>query len=365
MKRLIIVFILFICFSVPVYASQSAEQYYENMLDDAGAETQHLLESVGFENGSYEEILNMNFENIVRQFLLLCRNEMKAPLKAAATAFVLLTGLTMVQSLTSADDSVQDIVGKIGTVMLSLALFIPVADCISDVLSVCIATNDFTKVLIPVLAGIVTAAGKPTLALCFQGFCFSAAQVLTSFFRTSLPSVCAVYASLSVCGNISPFANTQKIADLIKNGYTMLLSFAAAMFSAILSVKSVIAGCADTVAVKGVKFVVGNAVPVVGGALSDALNSVISGIALLKSTVGIFAILVLIFINLPTLIELLMWSIALKLLNAAAGILGNDTDCKLISAFENLFAIMGAVVIFQVFLYIIAVSLLTIISGKG
>ncbi len=363
MKKLIVAFILFFCFCVPVHASQTAEQYYENMIDEVGDETKRLLESFGIENGSYDEILNMDFANIIRQFLALCRNEIKEPLQAVVTAFMLLMGLTIVQSLTSSDDSVRDVISAVGMVLLSFTLFVPVADCVSDVLSSCIGTNDFTKVLIPILSGIVTAAGKPTLALCFQGFCFSTAQVLTSLFRTSLPAICAVYTSLSVCGAISPFVNTEKIAELIKKAYTTLLSFSAALFSALLSVKSVIACCADTVAVKGMKFIVGNAVPVVGGALSDALNSVISGIALLKSTVGIFAILILLFINLPALIELLIWSIAMKLLNAAAGVLGRDNDCKLISAFESLFTIMGAVVIFQVFLYIIAVSLLTIISG--
>ncbi|MBE6812011.1 MAG: hypothetical protein E7523_03915 [Ruminococcaceae bacterium] len=365
MKKIFIILFIFICFSIPAHASQSAEQYYGYMYDNTDSDVQRLLESFGLENGSYDEILNLNFRNVVQQFLSLCRNEMKQPLKSVLSAFILLTGITIIQALTASDDSVGDIISTIGTVLLTFTLFVPITACISDVVSVCVSTNDFTKVLIPVLAGIVTAAGKPTLAVCFQGFCFSSAQILTSVFRTSLPSICAVYTSLSVCGAMSSFVNTDKIAELIKKGYTMLLSFSAALFSALLSVKSVIAGCADTVTVKGVKFIVGNAVPVVGGALADALNSVISGISLLKSTVGVCAILILIFINLPTLIELLMWNITLKILNSAAGLLGRDADCKLISAFESLFTIMGAVVIFQSFLYIIAVSLLTIISGMG
>ncbi len=365
MKKLGIIFLLFIFFSVPVCASRTSEMYYENLLDDVGSETKDLLENFGLENGTYEEILNMNFDNIVRQFLAMCRNEMTEPLSAILRTFLLLIVLTVIQSLASADDSVHEMIAAIGTVILAFSLFVSIADCVSSVLSAGNGTSDFTKVLIPVLASIVSVAGKPTLALCFQSFCFSAAQGLTSLFNSSLPGVCSVYTSLSVCGCVSAIANTEKLAELIKKGYTMLLSLASVLFSALLSVKSVIAGCADSVAIKGAKFIVGNAVPVVGGALADALNSVITGISLLKSTIGIMAIMILVFINLPTLIELLMWSIALKLLNAVAGLLGRDNDCKLIAAFESIFSIMGAVLIFQVFLYIIAVSLLIMISGMG
>ncbi len=365
MRILSVVFLLLICFTIPVQASQSVEEYYEKMIDETDDQTQQLLENFGIQNGSYDEILNIDYEKVVSEFLNLCRNEIKEPLKTALAAFVLLMILSIIISLASSDDSVRETISSIGTILLSFSLFVPVSDCMSSVLSACQGTSDFTKVLIPVLTGIVSVAGKPSLALCFQGFCFTTAQVLSSLCCTSLPIVCVTFTALSVCGSVSSVADTVKIAELIKKGFTMLLSFASALFSGLLSVKSVIAGCADTVAVKGVKFIVGNAVPVVGGALSDALNSVISGICMMKSTVGILAIVILVFINLPVLVELLMWSISLKLLNAAAGIMGMDNNCKLISAFEDLFKILGAVVIFQMFLYIISVALLIIISGMG
>ena len=142
--------------------------------------------------------------------------------------------LSVVQCLASSYDSVSEITHSVGSALLSLMLMMPVTGCISDVLSACIATADFTKLLIPILGGVVTACGKPTIALCFQGFCFSSAQVLTSLCRTSLPVVSAIYITLSVNGCISPLVQTEHLADLIKKGYTSVLSFASVLFSALL-----------------------------------------------------------------------------------------------------------------------------------
>ncbi len=365
MKKLLLVLILFVCFSVSAYATQTAEQYYEIMLEETDNQTKQLLENIGIENGSVDEILNLDFKNIVTQFLALCRNEMKTPIKTILNAFVLMLTLSVLRSIASSNDSVSELIHSVGSLLLALMLMLSVTSCISDVLSACFATADFTKLLIPILGGIVAASGKPATAVCFQSFCFSIAQVLTSLFRTSLPVVSSVYITLSVCGSISSLVQTDRIAELIKKGYTYILSFTSVLFSALLSVKSVIAGCADTVAVKGIKFVVGNAVPVVGGALSDALNSVVSSLALLKSSVGILAIIILVFINIPTLIELLMWKIALKLFNTACAMTGSEFDEKLSESFDGLMMIMSAVLFFQVFLYIIAVAILVIISGMG
>ena len=130
-----------------------------------------------------------------------------------------------------------------------------------------------------------------------------------------------------------------------------------------LTLKSAIATSADSVTIKGIKFIVGNAIPIVGSSLSDALNTIISSISLLKTTVGMLAVLILIFINLPTLIELFLWFISLKILNLCCGIIGQDSECNFIEAFEGLLTILIAVVVYQGFLYIISVSLLTVISG--
>lgn len=363
MSRTAVFLIMLFLFSVPVSASEVNLDYYDEMLDAAGNTAENFLKEIGITSGNFEELLNIDFDNVLEQLLSLCRSELNRPLTAALTAFILLILLCIIRSVMAGMDKMPEFLSSVGVVMLSFSLLVPIAECIVDVISVCEATNDFMKVMIPIFAGIITASGNPSLALCFQSMCFSVAQTLSSFFVSWLSPLCALYSSLSVCGAISPIIKTNQIAQLLKKAYVTVLSFAASVFSALLSLKSVISVSADTVTVKGIKFIVGNSVPVVGSALSDALNSVISGISLMRSTFAVLAMILLVIINLPTLIEMLMWSIVLKCLSAVAGLLGQDTEGTLFAAIDGLYSLMAAVVIFQVFLYIISLSLIIIVIG--
>jgi stage III sporulation protein AE len=111
-------------------------------------------------------------------------------------------------------------------------------------------------------------------------------------------------------------------AGLVKSAMKSVLSFCAVGMGLVLAFQSVIAKSADTAAVKGVKFVLGNAVPVIGGALADATGTLTSSLALLKSTVGIAGAAVICVIFALPVIKLLLWKLLF------------DASCAVSSAFS-------------------------------
>ena len=109
---------------------------------------------------------------------------------------------------------------------------------------------------------------------------------------------------------------------LIKNSVKTVLSFCAVSMGLVLAFQSVIAKSADTAAVKGVKFVLGNAVPIVGGALADAAGTLTTSLGLLKSTVGIASAAVICLIFALPIIKLLLWKLMF------------DASCAVATAFS-------------------------------
>ena len=74
----------------------------------------------------------------------------------------------------------------------------------------------FIKTLIPVLAGLITASGKPSLALSFQSWGFTAAQVISALSESYImPAVGAVLA-LDITGSLMPSFKLSGITELIK-----------------------------------------------------------------------------------------------------------------------------------------------------
>ena len=63
------------------------------------------------------------------------------------------------------------------------------------------------------------------------------------------------------------------------------------VFIAYLTISGVIGGSADALAVKTAKFAVSGSVPVVGGIISDAAESMLAGAMLIRNTVGVIGML--------------------------------------------------------------------------
>ena len=63
------------------------------------------------------------------------------------------------------------------------------------------------------------------------------------------------------------------------------------LFTAYLAVAGGVSGNVDRVALKTAKFAVSGAVPVVGGVMSDAAETVLSGAVLLRGSVGVFGMI--------------------------------------------------------------------------
>ena len=83
----------------------------------------------------------------------------------------------------------------------------------------------------------------------------------------------------------------KRIAGTLKWVVTSILTVVLLVFVGYLTVSGVIAGSTDAVTVKAAKFTMSSLVPVVGGILSDAAETVLAGAGILKNAVGVFGML--------------------------------------------------------------------------
>ena len=357
-----LIFILFVLFFVPVQASRNDTYYTDIILDECDKDTENLLEDIGITDGSYADLLELDFSSFVKMLTDLCRKYLREPLVCVSTSTGLLLLMLFLKSLFGEDARFSSFIESISVIFLLITVLNPIADVINHILQVNASVNDLIKVLIPILAAIITASGNPTLAICLQSACLGVGQVLSALLVKLLPPFCAVYASLAACSAINSNTDMGGYAKLIKKIFTFVLSLASAVFSAILSVKNIIAVSADSVAMKGAKFFVGNAVPIVGGALSDSLSTVIASITLLRSTVGMVAVIVLCVMVLPVLIELLLWKAGMILLSAVSDSILQSRSSALFNSFSELISVMIAVTAFQAFICIISVASVVLIA---
>ena len=161
-----------------------------------------------------------------------------------------------------------------------------------------------SKLLVPSLAAVTAAAGAPTRAAAVQmaTMLFSDA-LMTVINRLLLPLVYAYVAASTVNAALGN-DGVKRMAELIKWAVTSVLTMLLLVFVGYLSVSGVIAGNTDAMAVKAAKFAVSGMVPVVGGILSDAAETVLAGAGILKGTVGVVGMLAILTICISPFLHL-------------------------------------------------------------
>jgi stage III sporulation protein AE len=174
-----------------------------------------------------------------------------------------------------------------------------------------------------------------------------------------------MYLGFCVVGAVSPGINISGIAGFIKNIASWALGLCMTIYVGILTIQGLVSNAADNVTMKAAKFVVDGAIPIVGGAISDAMNTVIGCAGLLKTAVGAYAIVVFILAFLPPVLECLVWLLAAELALAVADILSIASMTGLLKAVKDALSLLMALVLVSALAMIVSVSVMLLVAGMG
>lgn len=160
----------------------------------------------------------------------------------------------------------------------------------------------FAALLLPVVASAAAAGGGPAEAAARQGATLLFANLLITAIQQWLLPLTYAYLAVSMAYAAVGNEGLRAVGRLLKWVVVTALTLLVMAFVGYLSVTGAVAGTADAAAVKAARFAISGMVPVVGGILSDASETVLAGAGVLKGAVGVFGMLaVLAFCFVPFL----------------------------------------------------------------
>ena len=170
----------------------------------------------------------------------------------------------------------------------------------------------FSKLLLPAVAAAAAAAGSPGGAAARHLATMLFSDVLITVITSLLLPLLYLY--MAACVGHAALGNEglKRVASAIKWAVTAALCAILLIFVGYLTVSGAVAGTADAAAVKAAKFAMSSVVPVVGGILSDAAETVLAGAGILKNVVGVFGMLVVLGICLVPFLQLGIHYLAYK-----------------------------------------------------
>lgn len=364
--------LMLFCFSSKALCAENNE-LFEEQLEASGAkdlfnvltrDELELLEELGLDEINFDSVFSPSLRSVIDLFVQIIRNEYKLPFEALAVAAMCVVALAAVSQVLPDGIRTTKMLGLTVAVITALSVVIPLSSCITRAVSAISLSSGFVTALIPVFAAILTAGGKPALALSYNSLSFAAAQIVSSLGNRVIRPVIQVVMSLSVISSVSQSADISKILEFAKKTAVFIMSLSATVFVTMLSLKGMLAASADTVAVRGIRFLIGNMIPIVGGAVSDAYQSIVGTLSLVKNTVGVFALAAVALINLPVIAECVIWVLSLNMLALLGDVFSQSSLSSLFRAVSSAVVLLCVTVVLEMLVFLLSVGLVLVIGGS-
>lgn len=373
MKR-IIMFVIFVSmFILPSYAA-NIDEYYKDQLEVSGAkelsdylseETAEYLEKLGCADIEFEKLFDVSGGEIFNLILEIIKDSIKSPWKGFLTASGTVILVSVCSSFFPDDEKSRLILNAISGCIIVTGIFVPATESIKAAASAVEACCNFEKALIPVLAGVLTAGGNPVLSLTYKGAAFAAAEFISSFAKNFAVPLVGISGALGIIGAMMPTLRLSAVSDMIRKTLTIALSSAAGLFTGFLSLKSILSSSADGLANKGIKLAANTFIPVIGGAIGEAYTSIIGSLGLLKNTVGIYAVIVFLFVCIPVVINLAIRIVSLRAASAVADLLDCRICTEILRNISFFFSMINTILLLCMAVFVISTGLVVVIKTGG
>ena len=199
---------------------------------------------------------------------------------------------------------------------------------------------DFSQALLPTLAAATAASGAVTTATVQQVSTVFFVDLLLRLIRQLLLPLVYLYIGLLTAAACLPENRLGAIAEGLKKLVTWVLTTALLVFTVYLSVVRIISGSADGAAVKVAKAAISGVVPVVGGIIADASETVLAGAGMLKNTIGVFGMLAILAACAYPFLQLGVQYLLYKVTAYLASVVGTPGLCKLIDGLGGAFGLI-------------------------
>jgi len=288
--------------------ASGAYELHEYLPED----TQDILTQSGIEL-SEDGIGEVSPDSIFAVISQLCAEHSGQPLAACVSAL----GVAMLCAVSKAVSEKSDggptgTLDTIGAAAVSAMICVPAAGFIDSAAARISALCRFSSVLVPVLSGLAVVSGHSASAASYSAFTLTAIELINILVPSVIIPLLRILLAVAAVSTLSPSLGLDKLTGAAEKNAKWLMGLTGVLMSGALGISSVAAAAADRTSVKAARFVISGAVPVVGGAISDALGTITNCISIVRTSAGAFGMIAALFILLPTVVSAVIWMMGLS-----------------------------------------------------
>lgn len=369
MKRTLIFFLLCLVFMLPVsavndtykdvYESLGVE-HLENSLD---SNVKEFLNQNGIDPSSSDWVNNLSVKNVFSHISELLRGGMKRPMRsgAAIMGIVLITA-----AFTSFGTLSKGFEPALYAAALAVCAIVAgdIWGSVSAAVSSIKGCSTFMLSFIPIFAAVIALSGNTVTSASMSALLLGATELVSYVSSFAVLPLMGGYLALSISTGVSPLIRNSGITDFIKRVSIWVLSLCSTLFVGILGIQTTVNAAADNLAMRTAKFILGTSVPVAGAALSEAVSTISASVMLLRSSIGIYGVVALATIFLPTLAELLLWRAALMITASMASLFSLQKISGILKAVDTMLSVLVGILLLVAGMFIISLTVV-ITAGRA
>lgn len=367
--------LLFLLIPISSYSMDYSEEEYNKTLSsydlssfekELDADTYKMLDELGVLDFSYESITGLSFNDIVGLLKSLFQKKAELPIKSSVTVLIFILLSAFLQSLKAeSDDSVNMIYSTATALLVATVVLVKLTSTVSLASMAISVASNFVYAFIPVFCSIVVASGGITTGFSTNTTLLILAQGLSFISSNVFMPIVNCYLALGVTSSLRYELNLDKLLSSLKKIITTCISFVSGVFVSVLSVKTAVAGRADMLGLRSIRFAINSVVPVIGSSISEGLLSIQAYSSLIKSSVGIVGVMAVVLVFLPSIIEVVLWRISLTLCVIVSDIFGDKSVSAVLNAFLNTLLLINVILILSMVTTVISFGILIAAGGVG
>lgn len=202
-------------------------------------------------------------------------------------------------------------------------------------------TSRYTLLLLPGLSSLMAASGSLTGAGALSAGSVFFLQLLSSAISGLLVPLLYMLAALSAAEAAMELELLTKLRDFVKWLTVSALKAIVYIFTGYMTLTGLLSGSADAARLKAARLAVSGAVPIVGGILSDASQTVLSAAVSLKNAVGVYGMLAVLVLCLTPFLRISLHYLVLKLTAAVCGLFGRKNHVALLGELSEAMGIVS------------------------
>lgn len=170
---------------------------------------------------------------------------------------------------------------------------------------------NFMQFLLPILLTLMVATGGPGIRIVFHPIILGSISIVSVVIKNIIFPLIYFSFIVSLLSNLTKRGDLKKLSELARQLIIFIITASFTIFMGILTIYG-ISTKIDGLSIRTAKFAIDSFVPIVGGFLSEAMDTVIGSSTILKNGMGIIGLLFLALIILSPIIKVTVFLLIYK-----------------------------------------------------